>query len=78
MDFVQLGRKALLIPTPGQSEQEYLGAFHEKSNHFIVQKQGDVDLKNALEKLNAMPTSNEPKKNQDLNQILVDFLDSIY
>jgi len=25
MDLLKLGRRALLIPTPGQTEQEYLG-----------------------------------------------------
>jgi len=77
MDYTQLGRNALIIPTPGQTEQEYLGRLHAEKGHFIVQKQGEINLKRATEKLNDM-RQYSPKKNQDLHQILVDFLGSIY
>jgi len=30
MELAELGKRALLIPTVGQSEQEYLGAYHER------------------------------------------------
>ena len=37
MDLVQLGKKNILIPTPGQPEQEYLAAFlHSKKIIFSV------------------------------------------
>lgn len=78
MDFVQLGRTALLVATPGQTEQEYLAQFHADKDFFTVQKQGDLNLTTAMEKLNAMQDVKRPKKNQDLNQILVDFLASLY
>jgi hypothetical protein len=29
MELAELGKRALLIPTPGQTEQEYLGAYHQ-------------------------------------------------
>lgn len=39
MELAELGKKALLIPTVGQSEQEYLGAYHEQMGtmHTVVQ-----------------------------------------
>ena len=36
MDFWFTGRKAILVPTPGQTEQEYLAAYHNAKNHFSV------------------------------------------
>lgn len=48
MDLVALGRSALVIPTPGQAEQEYLGALHTRTGRFTVQSQDHVDIEAAL------------------------------
>ena len=48
MDLAALGRSALLIPTPGQEEQEYLGALHQRTGRFLVQRQEAIDLQAAL------------------------------
>jgi UDP-N-acetylglucosamine:LPS N-acetylglucosamine transferase len=53
MDLAALGKKALLIPTPGQTEQEYLADFFARQNIFLVQKQDDIDLETGLEKVTA-------------------------
>ncbi|HSV89038.1 MAG TPA: glycosyltransferase [Bacteroidales bacterium] len=48
MDLSVFGQKAILIPTPGQTEQEYLGqVLHAKQMAFCV-RQGDFDLKKHL------------------------------
>ncbi len=41
MELAELGKKALLVPTVGQSEQEYLGEYHEKlgTMHTVTQPQ---------------------------------------
>ncbi|MFT4972667.1 MAG: UDP:flavonoid glycosyltransferase YjiC (YdhE family) [Paraglaciecola sp.] len=49
MDLANLQQKAILIPTPGQTEQEYLAKRFFKSGVFYYQKQEDLDLKVALE-----------------------------
>lgn len=51
MDLVALGRTALLIPTPGQGEQEYLARLHSGTSRFISQTQDRLDLGKALEQL---------------------------
>lgn len=51
MDLVVLGKKAILIPTPGQTEQEYLAERFEKQGVYLFQKQNEIDLKMALEKV---------------------------
>ncbi len=47
MDFYALGKSALLVPTPGQSEQEYLAERHSAKGHFIMMRQKHLDLKSA-------------------------------
>lgn len=48
MDLVAIGRSALIIPTPGQAEQEYLGELHARTGRFLVQQQQGIDLQKAL------------------------------
>lgn len=49
MDLAHIGRSALVIPTPGQEEQEYLGELHKGSGRFLVQQQNAMDLNGALQ-----------------------------
>jgi uncharacterized protein (TIGR00661 family) len=45
MELVEIGKKALLIPSPGQTEQEYLGDYLEKEKYFHHVDQKELDLK---------------------------------
>lgn len=49
MDLVVLGKKAILIPTPGQTEQEYLAHYLAQQGLFVVQSQDQIVLEKALE-----------------------------
>ena len=51
MDLAILGKKAILVPTPGQTEQEYLAKYHFEKGRFYTQKQNEFDLEKALEEL---------------------------
>jgi hypothetical protein len=51
MDLVALGKKAICVPTPGQTEQEYLTQIHDVSRHFLRQDQDDLDLSEAMERI---------------------------
>jgi len=53
MDLVRVGTKALLIPTPGQPEQVYLGERLKNHLQFVVQQQGKVDVHAAQQELSA-------------------------
>jgi uncharacterized protein (TIGR00661 family) len=44
MDYNAMKRKAILIPTPGQTEQEYLAEVQFKTGHHIVLSQEHIDL----------------------------------
>ena len=51
MDLAFLGKKAILIPTPGQTEQEYLASNLHRRKICYTQKQNELDLKKALEEV---------------------------
>lgn len=51
MDLAKLGKRAILVPTPGQTEQEYLADYLSEQNLFLVQPQNKLDLESALEKV---------------------------
>ncbi len=44
VDLAVVGTKALMIPTPGQIEQEYLAELHNKKGSFFSVNQNKVDL----------------------------------
>lgn len=55
MELAELGKKALFIPTPGQTEQEYLAGRLRDQNQFYSVKQQKLILKEDLEKAGGFP-----------------------
>ena len=54
MDISIMGKRALVIPTPGQPEQEYLGRLHQKREaQIIVQAQHEFDIAKAYSQVKA-------------------------
>jgi UDP-N-acetylglucosamine transferase subunit ALG13 len=49
MDLVQLGKKAILVPTPGQTEQEYLGYRLEQMQWMLAVPQKNFSLNTAID-----------------------------
>jgi len=50
MELAELGKKALLIPTPGQTEQEYLARYYAQRGFFHAVSQYNLDLVRDIEK----------------------------
>ncbi|KAB2859431.1 MAG: glycosyl transferase family 28 [Flavobacteriales bacterium] len=48
MDLAALGKKGILVPTPGQTEQEYLAKYHSQKGRFFTQIQKDFSLEKAF------------------------------
>jgi hypothetical protein len=48
MDLVKSGKKAIFVPTPGQTEQEYLAEYLFKKGLYYYEKQKDFDLIRAI------------------------------
>ena len=53
MDLAKVGKPAILIPTPGQTEQEYLADRLMTKGLFYASKQSSFNLKTALSKANS-------------------------
>lgn len=48
MDLVSLSKKAILIPTPGQTEQEYLAEYIKNKGWFYAQNQDNINISQAI------------------------------
>ena len=51
MDLIKLQKRAILIPTPGQTEQEYLAEYLMENNLFYTINQKDFALQSSLQKV---------------------------
>jgi uncharacterized protein (TIGR00661 family) len=51
MDLVKLQKKAILIPTPSQTEQEYLASYLKGKNMFVFCKQDNFIIDEAIKKV---------------------------
>lgn len=51
MDLYALKKCALLVPTPGQTEQEYLAEYLSSKKIFLTQKQNKIDIELIYEKI---------------------------
>lgn len=51
MDLVALGKQAILIPTPGQTEQEYLAETLHEKGIFYTQQQDALNIEKALQQV---------------------------
>jgi len=75
MDYLVLGKKAILVPTPGQTEQEYLAEYHFKRGNFLFIPQNKFNLIEAIrraeENMSIKPTS---KYNLIIESIVDDLL----
>jgi len=64
MDLVHLGKNAILVPTPGQAEQEYLGNHMQEMNWMVCVPQKNFNLKKAIQNFRAsnltLPQKGEP------------------
>ena len=48
MDLAYLRRTAMLVPTPGQTEQEYLAEYLAAGKQFLMTKQNEIDIKEII------------------------------
>ena len=65
MDLARLGKKAIFIPTPGQTEQEYLAEYFMEKGICFAQKQNDFNLQTAIDKSTSFTGFNAKEKTTD-------------
>lgn len=78
MDLLSMKKKLILIPTPGQGEQEYLGKqLHERGYAFSVE-QGSFDLESVLHSIKQIPLKEFPSGEDNLqaaiNEVMQTYL----
>ncbi len=77
MDILKLGKKTVLIPTPGQGEQEYLANRLHKQKRAIMASQKHFRLKAVLEALSHGAVEAVPQPMDDYKKIVNDFCESL-
>lgn len=68
MDLVRLQKTAILVPTPGQTEQEYLAAFLHSKKMFFSMSQSNFCLRKAEKALLKMNLPKEKKQENSLKR----------
>jgi uncharacterized protein (TIGR00661 family) len=78
MDLVSLGKKSILIPTPGQTEQEYLSEYLRQEGLSYTLPQASFSLKKALEGASTFPYRFfPPDSTEGYKKIAAAFLQSL-
>lgn len=74
MDLLKTKKKSILVPTPGQAEQEYLGAHLEKEKLACCFAQQSFNLATALKKAAAFPYTSVHDDMQQYKIVVKDFV----
>jgi UDP:flavonoid glycosyltransferase YjiC (YdhE family) len=80
MDLVKLNKKAILIPTPGQSEQVYLGKFLMEKGYFYNVPQEKFNLLEALAAVATFPFKSfeHEEDMEQYKEVVKNFVQSLY
>lgn len=77
MDLVKLRKSAVLVPTPGQTEQEYLAKYLMDKKYFYSENQDQFNLKNALKNAAEFAAFIPEKPADDYKQTITEFVQSL-
>lgn len=71
MDLYAVGKSALLIPTPGQTEQEYLASHLNKGGHFLMVPEEKLDLKIQIPQIKSLTPPSPTTPNKEIHKLLI-------
>lgn len=77
MDLMKTKKKSILVPTPGQAEQEYLATHLEKEQLACTMQQQGFDLMQAIEKANSFPYAVNNDDMQLYKVVINDFVQAL-
>ena len=77
MDLFKLQKPAILVPTPGQTEQEYLAAYLSGAGYFYKANQDEFSLNNVLEKVDALPHTYPGRSLEEYKKVINEFVLSL-
>ncbi len=76
MDLMKIEKEAILIPTPGQTEQEYLAKYLMEKQFFFSMKQEGFSLAKALNEASAFPFIKPSPDMEGFKKFLNEFVQS--
>ncbi len=77
MDLVKLQKNAILVPTPGQTEQEYLATYLHKQKLFFCVSQDKFSLTGALEKADNFDFNKLAFSQNDHEKVIAEFVSDL-
>jgi uncharacterized protein (TIGR00661 family) len=75
MDLISLNKRAILVPTPGQTEQEYLAEYHSQKELFYCVAEDDLEIAQDIQK--ARKTISFHQAGTDSRQAFSDAFDQL-
>jgi len=75
MDLAKVQKKAILIPTPGQTEQIYLAKQLSEKKQVVVRSQDNLDLKTAITEVENIDGIQLEFDDQKLEKVLQEFIE---
>lgn len=76
MDYMKLGLRSILVPTPGQAEQEYLAEHLSQSSLALTVKQHEFSLKKVLGEAARFPYRHADWNMEEYKAVIEDYLKS--
>lgn len=77
MDLMKLGKKAILVPTPGQTEQEYLSTYLMGKKYFYSIDQDKFSLDSVLTNASIFPFNKPTHFMDDYKKVINEFVLSL-
>ncbi len=77
MDLAILNKPAILIPTPGQTEQEYLATKQSTNPNYVIQQQSSLNLANAIATIQSFSHLNSNAKVLQWHQLFKQIVNKI-
>jgi uncharacterized protein (TIGR00661 family) len=77
MDLVKLGKNAILVPTPGQKEQEYLAGYLMDKKYFYSVRQRNFSLETTIDHASSFPFINPAASVSNYKNVIKEFVVSL-
>jgi uncharacterized protein (TIGR00661 family) len=77
MDLVKLSKNAILVPTPGQTEQEYLSDYLMERKYFYSVQQNNFSLETTIGQASSFPFINPASSIDNYKNVIYEFVLSL-
>jgi len=78
MDLVKIQQKAILVPTPGQTEQEYLAVYLQQQELFYAVQQKEFSLAEAIKTAESFPFKQISGSGDKLDNVVKQLVDGLH